>query len=585
MNGRKLLSNGVNYIRVPTGSMSWLIGPEIDSTVGMVQSGRGTVCPSLEESGPSIRFAWDWWQYYDSADEEWKPDVNITVKCVVQSLLNDVGLLAKSDEKPPPAKSDEKPPGSILFESLGGAAEYFGRLLGFYDELPQNINRKPAFQLRGGSTFIYHQGKSGNWAASRKLGATTDVSFYVVSNSSTPPTSGWYYWKDVKWVNDDNSLKLTYNPEDILCDKVIVSSSGAAGTIYSDKMGEFTWNKKTWMNGRKLLSNGGNYLTIRTGYTGWSIGREIDSNRFWISSGRGTMCPCLEESGPSIRSGWDWWQYYDSANKEWKRDVNITVKCAVLSLINDVGLDVKSDEKLPLAKSDEEYRLAKLDDNPRLAKSDKKKAGSILYESLGGAANHQGQHLGFYEELPQKINRRPTFQQRGGTTFIYHNAEYGKWFVGKKLGSITGIFFLILSNSPTPPTSGWFYFNGVDFVNDDDSLKLTYNPEDIKCDKVIYSSSGAAGTIQSDSMGEFTWYNKTWLNGRKLLSNGVNYLRVPTGMAEWTIGAKIDTDKSWIRSGGGTVCPCLEESGPSIRLGIYWDSKEWKPDNFTVKCV
>merc|ERR1719509_405050 len=58
-------------------------------------------------------------------------------------------------------------------------------------------------------------------------------------------------------------------------------------------------------------------------------------------------------------------------------------------------------------------------------------SGSILFESLGGAAEYQGPHLGVYEELPQKFNGKPVFHQKGGLNFIYHNLKSGKWYVGE----------------------------------------------------------------------------------------------------------------------------------------------------------
>jgi len=77
--GRKVYHNGHAYLRVKPDTTTWTIGNLKDSGKSRMTSGRATTCPCQEETGPSERFALDWWAY--SKFGEWQVDDNITVTC------------------------------------------------------------------------------------------------------------------------------------------------------------------------------------------------------------------------------------------------------------------------------------------------------------------------------------------------------------------------------------------------------------------------------------------------------------------------------------------------------------------------
>ena len=55
--------------------------------------------------------------------------------------------------------------------------------------------------------------------------------------------------------------------------------------------------------------------------------------------------------------------------------------------------------------------------------------------------------------------------------FLYYQSEYKGWFVSDTLGLNAG-WMRNPSTSQQPPRTGWFYWDGKKFRNDDPSLEL-----------------------------------------------------------------------------------------------------------------
>jgi len=221
-----------------------------------------------------------------------------------------------------------------------------------------------------------------------------------------------------------------------------------------------------------------------------------------------------------------------------------------------------------------------------------KQTPTLLLESEGGAAEHHGGKMGYYEKTEEILNQRPVFKQRGGDDYLYYYEESGRWQVGPTPGEF-GNSLIVTSTADTPASTGWKYWTSAKGYQTDSTLRLDTSPSDPSscCTSIKVAATGPAGRVQGEKMGNYEWKGD-WLNGRKLFRGGRDgdqYLRVPTGTSSWSIGSSRDGE-SGIQSGKATTCPCSPAAGPSVRQGWdgwrYWNDDEWHVDrSISVTCV
>jgi len=280
----------------------WSIGNDLNSTAAWIYNNNRNPTPI---SPLNLTDGWRYW------DDDWKTDNTLYIEEAVTV----------------PDPDPDSGPDVILIQSEGGAAEWQGDVLGYFNLLPDQLNSRPTYKQRGADNFIYFT--SGHWYVWDKLGED-DGWLHVASDAILPPISSsstpWRYWKEGAWAVDDPSLELLYDPvEDDSCSTVTVSSSGPAGRTLPDYMGTYEWTKD-WQAGRKLYSNGNVFLRIKTGNTQWGIGREKNTGGSSISGGKATTCPCNQNAGTSVRLNRKWWNY--NSGGEWNdKDDSIRIEC------------------------------------------------------------------------------------------------------------------------------------------------------------------------------------------------------------------------------------------------------------------
>ena len=97
-----------------------------------------------------------------------------------------------------------------------------------------------------------------------------------------------------------------------------------------------------------------------------------------------------------------------------------------------------------------------------------------MLSSTGAGAEHQGGHLGMFEEAGEH-GGRPYFVQKDteGSAGIFLYKERGNWLVSETLGG-TSSNLVNYQDTPLPPTDQWLYWDLEKFNNDDTSLILEF---------------------------------------------------------------------------------------------------------------
>ena len=100
---------------------------------------------------------------------------------------------------------------TILLSSTGGAAEWQGNALGEFVEAGEHGGR-PYYRQRDtegkADNFLYSEG--GKWWVHDSMGKSVGK-LSNPQNSPEPPTSGWVYFADQEYRDDDDSLTLELN--------------------------------------------------------------------------------------------------------------------------------------------------------------------------------------------------------------------------------------------------------------------------------------------------------------------------------------------------------------------------------------
>ena len=101
-------------------------------------------------------------------------------------------------------------------------------------------------------------------------------------------------------------------------------------------------------------------------------------------------------------------------------------------------------------------------------------AATVVLSSTAEAAEHQGSHLGMFEEAGEH-GGRPYYVQKDTEgsvdTFLYN--EGGNWMVSTTLGG-TSSNLVNYQDTPLPPTDQWRYWDTEEFKEGDTSLILEF---------------------------------------------------------------------------------------------------------------
>lgn len=218
---------------------------------------------------------------------------------------------------------------TVVLSSTAGAAEYQGARLGEFVEAGEHGGR-PFFTQRDtegvSDKFLYSEG--GKWWVSDILGESSGW-LRNKQDSPFPPSGTWEFWSSSRipkgWQDDDTSLTLTFftlSP----CKMVRVTGRGDVVEKQRSKLGDYRLEVGRWSQGRpvyKKVDGQTLYLLVKESFPSWYISSSTTGTTGFIHSGRGTNYPSSPEAGPSVRSGYTGWRYWDGG---WQ-DGDISVTC------------------------------------------------------------------------------------------------------------------------------------------------------------------------------------------------------------------------------------------------------------------
>ena len=218
----------------------------------------------------------------------------------------------------------------------------------------------------------------------------------------------------------------------------------------------------------------------------------------------------------------------------------------------------------------------------------------IYVSSIGESPDFAGNVMGLYK-LSSYHNNAPAYKQLhnvpGTKPWFIYKHDIGSWLVGPELGTSRGIYLKNIDSSPSPPRSGWQYFDDDDVWTSDPELRIinVKNTTNFICPVVTITASGEAARKQSDSLGHFRLTGE-YSAGRPIYINSNNkYLLVHPGSINWFVGDNVDRIAGWIKAGSAPgLCPASPRSTVNKRLNRnswqYWDGSEWLDGEISVSC-
>ena len=172
-------------------------------------------------------------------------------------------------------------------------------------------------------TYLYF------WENTWKVGNTLGNGIGGIRNRQDallPPTSGWEYWDNTKWVDDDTTLGLKFSrltPCRIIC----VEGDREVRRHQSSSLGNYRFQINRWSCGRPVYqlinSDVERYLLVAEGWTSWSSMDSTNATGAHITGGRGTNSPTSAEAGPRVIVGVTRWRF---SNSGWKEG-DVTFSC------------------------------------------------------------------------------------------------------------------------------------------------------------------------------------------------------------------------------------------------------------------
>ena len=147
-----------------------------------------------------------------------------------------------------------------------------------------------------------------------------------------------------------------------------------------------------------------------------------------------------------------------------------------------------------------------------------------------------------------------------------------KWCVSKTPGK-NACALRNRQDTQLPPTTGWEYYDGNKWNDDDTTLVLEFsslNP----CRLVRVDGDAEVKRLHSSSLGDYVLQIGRWSAGRpvyQLINSQVErYLLVVEGYTGWYIKSSTSatTAGAFIRSGKATNSPSSPLAGSSLRFGV-----------------
>ena len=140
--------------------------------------------------------------------------------------------------------------------------------------------------------------------------------------------------------------------------------------------------------------------------------------------------------------------------------------------------------------------------SPLFFVADTRKATTIVLSSVAWAAENSGGHLGEFVEAGEYRGRR-FYKQRHteGHSDCFLYSEGGMWWVGDTLGELNGLL-KNNQNTSVPMTTGWLYWDGEEWNNNDTSLTLEFTSLS-PCKLVRVAGEGDVVEKQGNSLGDY----------------------------------------------------------------------------------
>ena len=135
------------------------------------------------------------------------------------------------------------------------------------------------------------------------------------------------------------------------------------------------------------------------------------------------------------------------------------------------------------------------------------------------------------------------------------------------------------------PSNNWEYYDHE--WQPDPSLTVTTTHPPV-CGVIRISLHGAAARAQAETGGEYR-ATGDWRAGRPVFSNGLTYLSVRPGWAEWGVTDTPDSDEARLVSGCVTWCLASPRAALSHRFNTSsWrysdDNYDWREGDIRVTC-
>ena len=100
--------------------------------------------------------------------------------------------------------------------------------------------------------------------------------------------------------------------------------------------------------------------------------------------------------------------------------------------------------------------------------------GWFSITSSGSTGRTVANVLGLYEIVNATYNQHPIYKMVGDGYFLFYS-DTKHWMVGSKVGSSVGYIRTVSTGDMESPLTGWSFFNGNEWVLDQDLMVEPYN--------------------------------------------------------------------------------------------------------------